>query len=199
MRTVYSNQHGRRPTRGIRPWLLIPKVMCVALFLGSLAAANFIWFTSRWTELDAADGHRLWTVNLIGSMMRFLTVPALLLAIGFGFALLLQHPRTFLRLRWLQLKLACVLVAIPASHFFLSSRLALLRAAAETAHDDRAAAVQFGCGLAISCIAFAGIVVLARLKPRLAQNWARAFPGNSTSSKLRSDQNVVDDVPADVR
>ena len=200
MGTLYTNQHGRRPTRGIRPWLFIPKLVSVAVFIGSLAAANFIWFTSRWTELDQADPRRLWTVNLIGDMMRLLTVPALLLAIAFGIALLLQHPRTFLRLRWVRFKLACLLVIIPASHFFLSSRLALLRSAAGSAHDGTAAATQFGLGLIVALISFVGIVVTARLKPRLGQNWARTFSAAvPTASRHRSDQNVTDDVPADVR
>jgi hypothetical protein len=78
-----SDRFGRRPTRGLRPWLLLPKLACVAIFIGSVAAACFVWFTSGWSALDPADPRRLWTVNLIGSVMRFLAVPALtLVAIG---------------------------------------------------------------------------------------------------------------------
>jgi uncharacterized membrane protein len=159
-----ANKFGRRPGRGIRPWLLLPKVLCVAVYLGSLASTLAIWLPTDFTP--PLSEPVLTTVRHASLLIRFVAVPALLLAIAFGVGLLLQHPREFLRMRWLRLKLALVVVTIPAAHLYLSTRLTLLRA------DDAQAAIharRFALGLGATLAASAAIVVLARLKPRLGQ------------------------------
>lgn len=169
------NRYGRRPGRGWRPWLLLPKVMAVQLYIGGLAAAITVWFGSGFSGLDKADPQRLWTINVVSRLMVWLVVPALLLALALGAGLFLQHPRQFIRMRWLLVKLASLAVLIPSAHLFLSSRLALLREAfMHQATDDRAAS-QFGWGLVAVLIGSLWVVVLGRLKPRLGQNWARAY------------------------
>jgi len=176
MPPTHTNQYGRKESRGYRPFLLIPKVIFVALYLGSLAAILAIWLASDFPSLAASDPRRLMLLDQISLLIMYLHIPLLLGALAFGAALFLQHPRVFLRLRWLQVKLLCLLILIPASHFFLASRFARL----EDPSADRAraatAATQFTVGLAITLAASIWIIILGRLKPHLGQNWAKAYP-----------------------
>lgn len=169
------NRFGRRPGRGIRPLLLLPKVVAVCIYVGALAGASVLWFTFHFSSLEPADPHRLLFLKQVSLLIRFVAVPALLAAVCFGVALLLQHPRQFLRMRWLRVKLISILIFIPSAHLFLSSRMALLRDAFSrgVAHDS--AARQFGLGLLAAVTVSIWIVVLGRLKPRLGQNWARSY------------------------
>lgn len=169
------NQFGRRGGRGLRPWLLLPKVLAVGVYMGVLASILVIWATSGWTSLDKADPRRIWLIEQTGTLVRWVLVPSLLAAIIPGAGLLLQHPGTFLRLRWMQVKLAGLLVLTPVAHLFLSSRLGMLREAFHSGIANDAAARQFTVGLAIALAGFALIMVLGRLKPRLGQNWARTY------------------------
>jgi len=168
-----TNRFGRRPGRGRRPFFLLPKLIAVALYLGSLAAILAIWLASDFPSLAPADPRRLMLLDQISLLIMYLHIPLLLGALAFGAALFLQHPRVFLRLRWLQVKLLCLLILIPASHFFLASRFARL----EDPSADRArAATQFTVGLALTLAASIWIIILGRLKPHLGQNWAKAYP-----------------------
>jgi hypothetical protein len=167
------NRYGRRPGRGWRPWLLLPKVMAVGLYTGGLAAAIVVWFGSGFSGLDKADPQRLWIINLIGRLMIWLVVPSLLLAILLGVGLFAQFPSQFIRMRWMLVKLASLAVLIPAAHLFLSSRLGLIRDAFMRQTTQEGAECQFGWGLVVTLMGSLWIVVLGRLKPRLGQNWAR--------------------------
>lgn len=169
------NIHGRKPGRGARPWLLLPKLIFVAFYLGGLAATVALWLISRFPALHPSDPKRLWTLNLVGNLLEFFVVPALLLAIIMGLALLLQMPRLFLRMRWMIVKLISLFLLIPASHFYLSSRLALLRQAFLNDTSDPTLERQFTWGLLAALAGSTWIVILARLKPRLGQNWARTY------------------------
>jgi len=171
----YANRFGRRGGRGIRPWLLVPKVIAVCIYIGSLASATAIWLASDFPALAPNDPHRLWVMNLVGRLVMYLVVPALLAAMAFGVALFLQHPRQFIRMRWLIVKLISLAILIPSAHAACSSRLAILRRAFEQSTADDAAAWQLAAGLLITLAASIWIVILGRLKPRLGQNWARTF------------------------
>lgn len=175
MGEVIENRFGRRPGRGLRPWLLMPKVIAVAIYLGTLAATLGIWLAGDLRAMDAADPRRLWTIEQVSWLTRFLTVPALLLAMALGASLLLQHPRQFLRMRWLQVKLLSIAIVIPSAHFYCSSRLAQLRQAAAMQQIDDVGATHLTCGLACALAGSIWIVILGRLKPRLGQNWARSY------------------------
>ncbi|MEX0777156.1 MAG: hypothetical protein WD042_15735 [Phycisphaeraceae bacterium] len=168
----------RSPTRGLRPWLLIPKVIAVGLFAGGLAAAAVLWFahSAELARFDKPRPQDLWLVNVLGTMFRYLIIPALLAAIVLGISLFLQHPRIFLRLRWLQVKLTIVLVMTPASHLWMSSRLGVLRQAYEGGATNAAAVAQLNLGFAVTLAWVVLVIVLGRLKPRLGQNWARSYP-----------------------
>lgn len=165
----YVNRFGRRPGRGIRPWLLLPKVIAAGLYLGGLAALLVVWTAGCAPDLPGIG--RLLAVRLI--------VPAAAAANVLGMALLLQHPRIFLRMRWMQVKLLSVAVLMPASHLFLASRLALMRDAGGTPDGAPGAASQFAWGLALALAGSIWVIVLGRLKPRLGRNPAARRNDNS--------------------
>jgi len=162
----YTNQFGRIGGRGLRPWLLLPKVIAFSIYIGGLATVLGILIVSRFTLLDIGDPHRTLVLDQVGRLMVFLVVPALLLAILFGVALLLQHPKVFLRMRWMQVKLVSLLILIPSSHFFCETRFMRLRAATDHATSDPASR-QLAFGLLIALAGSIWIVILGRLKPRL--------------------------------
>ena len=170
-----TNRFGRHPGRGRRPFFLLPKLIAVALFVGSLASILVIWFGSGFASLPPADPRRLLLLRLIGLLVRFLTVPALLAALLFGLALFLQHPRQFIRMRWLIVKLATLAILIPAAHLFLYTRMELLRDAFAHHTTNPTADSQFAYGFATVLAVSIFVVILGRLKPRLGQNWAQSY------------------------
>lgn len=177
----YTNRYGRRQTRGWRPWLLIPKVIAVGIYLGGLAAATAVWFAGDFNALAADDPKRLWLIGLIRTLSVGVIVPALISSMLLGVGLLLQHPRQFLRMRWLQVKLLVVAATVPAGHLMMSSTLQALRRATESGQPDDAAGTRLGLTLVALLIASCGIVLIGRLKPRLGQNWARAYQRSQES------------------
>lgn len=168
---TYTNVHGRRAGRGIRPWLLVPKSLAVGIFLGTLITTSSIWFTAK-TPTGTAQPVPQLVIEQVSFIFRFLTVPALITAMAFGIMLFLQHPAVFSRLRWWQTKIITLAIGVPAAHFFMSSRLAALRHAATTSTPNPTAEHQLTLGLLVIIAVTVWLIVLGRLKPRLGQNWA---------------------------
>jgi hypothetical protein len=160
------NRFGRKGGRGIRPWLLIPKVIAVMIYIGGLTAALGLWIGSDFSSFDLSDPRRKLVLDQVGHLMVFLVVPALLAAMGFGVALLLQHPAQFLRMRWLQVKLIGLVILIPLAHLFCRSRMVALRQATDAA-TNQALAHQLRWGLGLTLAGSIVVVILGRLKPRL--------------------------------
>ena len=174
---VAANVYGRRGGRGVRPWLLVPKVVAIALYLGGLAAVTFIWVGSNYNAIPLDDPRRQWVLNLVGRMMVFFVVPALLVVILLGVLLLLQHPRIYLRMRWLRVKLLLLALVIPFGHFWCRAQTLTLREPDAAAVEvQSAAARRLTFGLVGTLIGSVGIVVIGRLRPKLGQNWARDYP-----------------------
>jgi uncharacterized membrane protein len=169
MATVYVNRFGRKGGRGIRPWLLIPKVLAVCGYLGALIAMLSIWFGSDYANVPHGT-QRLWVLQTISILVRWVMIPCLLAAMALGLGLLLQIPRQLLRMRWMLVKLALLAIMVPTAHLVCSSAWRALRDAAVELRHDRAAERRFSVALSLTLVGSSLVVVLGRLKPRLGQN-----------------------------
>lgn len=175
-KTPVKNRHGRKPGRGIRPWLLLPKVVCVAMLVGGLAAVAAIVGPPRdWRpgELDAAHA-------AMSRVFRFVVIPGSIGTVLFGVALLFEHFSVFLRLRWLQVKVALAVIALATLHLAMRHQMhqiqdarSALRVEPVLPHEglSRGAAALWYTALAGET-ALLLIVVIGRHKPRLGQNRA---------------------------
>ena len=168
------NTHGRVAGRGIRPWLLVPKVLAVGAYFGSLLATTVVWFAYQDGPTTPPHQHGV-LIEQVSWMFRFIVVPALLMAMVMGIMLFLQHPQVFSRLRWWRVKILTLLIGVPTAHFYLSSRLSALRHAAADHLPNQAAHLQLGVGLVVVLLGSACVILLGRLKPRLGQNWAKTY------------------------
>lgn len=101
MDQTFTNKHGRQFTRGVRPYLLLPKVLCVAAYFGGLIAMLLV-----------DRPMRLHTI---------LVLPAGAGAVMFGALLLLMHRSLLIRMRWLQMKLLLVAIGLIGGHVWYAS------------------------------------------------------------------------------
>jgi hypothetical protein len=160
-----ANKFGRKPGRGARPWMLLPKVIAVGVFFGAVATAAMIFFRGPGDDMS----HAAW-VGLIADVFRFVAVPALIAAMLFGAMLFMQHPRLFLLQRWFQVKAALIVGGVPAGHLFMASRIHAYRTqATDQLHT------QIAVGLIVTLAWTACIIMLGRHKPKLGQNWAKVY------------------------
>jgi hypothetical protein len=173
--TTSVNIHGRHNGGGVRPLLIAAKVVTVALYIGGLAAATFIWVGSGYNAIPQGDPRRAWLINLVGRMMVFFVVPMLILAMLLGVALLLRQPRQFLRMRWLRVKLALLLILIPAGHFWCRTQTLTLRNPDSPVTAQGMAARRLSFGLTGTLAGSIVVVVIGRLKPRLGQQRGAGF------------------------
>jgi hypothetical protein len=160
---TYVNVHGRRPTRGLRPWLLIPKVLAVGAVLGMMLAMILATNAAHdFAQAGQGEGaaEYLWLVRRLFHLFieRGIGIAALL-----GILLFLQHRAVFLRQRWWQAKMAA-LACSGALSLWLAPRMGELNPASTPGAWKLVAAGQWGLiGLTIC------VIVLGRLKPRLGQ------------------------------
>jgi uncharacterized membrane protein len=170
-----ENGFGRKGGRGVRPWLLIPKVIAVAIYVGGLATVLGLWIVSDFASIPLGDPRRELVLRVVSRLMVFVVVAALLIAIALGIALFLQHPRIFARSRWFQVKAALIAFVIPVSHFYCRwcfTRLAHVTDAAINASLAR----QLTAGLIFALVGSCVIDIIGRLKPRCGQNPASLHP-----------------------
>jgi hypothetical protein len=102
MSTTYTNKHGRKQTRGARPYLLLPKVLCVGAYFGGLLAM-----------LVAEEA---------GEIHRVIVLPALGAAMLLGAGLLAMHGGILLKMRWLSTKLLLTMFGLVGGHIWFESR-----------------------------------------------------------------------------
>jgi uncharacterized membrane protein len=165
---AYLNKFGRKPGRGVRPWLLIPKIFGLITYVGGFCAVLVLWIASDFTSLELTDPRREMVLHQVSRILVFLIVPAALTTILFGVLLLLQHPRVFLSRRWMQVKLLAILTVIPTCHFYARSQYTQLKNATEKNISDSAAG-RFQTSIIAAIAGSAVVIVLGRLKPRLGQ------------------------------
>lgn len=171
------NKHGRRATRGIRPWLLIPKIIAIGGAVGGLFAT--IALLASASPSDIAQLRQL--VEDVSRLFRWVIVPSLIGCVAFGVMLFLQMPRIFLKLRWFQVKLATIVLTVPVLHVLGRTEMDRLKSAVSlpgAMSDDPLVVHHLQNMLTLTCVALAVVVlllVLGRVKPTLRQNWAKAY------------------------
>ncbi len=170
-----GNIYGRRAGRGVRPYLIVLKLLGVATFVGGLVAVLAVLCAMKegdvqsW-RLDAA------TVRLIFARV---VVPGLIAALVFGTLLASSMWRVVIRMRWFATKMVLVVVAVPVLHVYMSTRSAALRGALLQSPAGLQRAVVLRNQMIIGTVLALGFavaaVVLGRVKPRLGQDYARTF------------------------
>lgn len=175
------NIYGRRSGRGIRPWILIPKVLAVSLTVGGLAAAGMLVWRMGWGS--AGD----WPTEVARASLIFrrLFVPGIIASLGLGVLLWLQYPWIFLRQRWVQVKLGLIVVGLGSLHVLGRSTMLALKAAVAAGELARAGVLRqrlLGY-VAAAMVILVLVVILGRQKLRLGQNWARDYPGEKKAER----------------
>jgi len=178
----YVNVFGRKGGRGVRPWLLIPKLAAVAGYLGGVMAMAALGGMLR--EADPATAGGL--VKAAGAVFWLVLAPGAAAASLFGLGLLGLHGRALLSMRWLQVKLGLLVAGLPVVELVLLERLGrvrrlaepLLREPVERGAFDAASMRAEATGLMWASLGVGGllaaVVWLGRHKPRLGQNPAEA-------------------------
>lgn len=171
-----QNVHGRKWGRGIRPYLLLPKYVCVSIFLGGLVTT--LIHSTFMPAPATPEAWRAWSERFTFAYTRVI-VPALLGAMTMGVLLLTTHLRAFIRMRWFQAKLALVALGVPTLHFLMRARSSALRTHLTQPIPDPEQTASLAAGLRTGTalvIAWALILIfLGRIKPRLGQDYGRTF------------------------
>ena len=174
-RKTYPNVHGRRGGRGLRPILIVLKLICVAAFVGGLIVLLAAVIAAP-PPASPEDWQQ--RADLISRTFRRAIVPGVTGAEIAGILLFSSIWRTLLRMRWFQVKIVLVAVCMPALHLFMSGRSEKLHAILSATADPASAAEVHGHLLTGAVFALGlGIVllVLGRIKPRLGQDYGRTF------------------------
>lgn len=163
----YTNKHGRRPGRGLRPWVLIPKVLAVGALFGGFLSVSVLMHTHPPKTLEQWDT----LIEMVGTLFTRLIVPAVLCVVGLGILLLWMHWRAFLGMRWVCLKLVLLGVALPSLHLTGRWLIGQARLASQAGELDRVAALmgRFGLTIDLAVAALVVVIVIGRHKPRLGQ------------------------------
>ncbi len=178
------NIYGRRPGRGLRPYLIVLKLLSVACFVGGLVSVLAVLLASKPTNLD---GWRDQT-QIVERLYRDVAIPGLSSALVFGTLLFAGIWRAMLRMRWFITKMALIVAAVPMLHFYMRSRtLALNFVLAQPSPDLNQASRLWDqvTAATLAAIVFAvATVVLGRVKPRLGQDYGRTFLGGGHPARL---------------
>lgn len=172
----YRNIHGRRAGRGLRPILIVLKLLCVSVFIGGLVVvlAGFVLApqtrdAQAWREQAA----------LLSRYYAYAIVPGISGALVCGTLLAASFLRVIIQMRWFQVKIFVVAVAMPALHLYLRSRSGDLRDVLAQSSPDigRVAAIhsQIVDGMLVALGVAVVVLVLGRLKPRLGQDYGKTF------------------------
>jgi len=171
----YQNVHGRRWGRGARPYLLMAKIVFVAVFVGGLISLLTLVLIS---PLPATDEGRHIFADALHRAYAWLIVPSLAGAMIMGVALSASFWRAAVRMRWLQVKALLIVVCVPMLHVFMRKRSLTLQSLARADGTDTQVLANLRDEILIGTAAvlvFAVLVVLlGRLKPRLGQRYGRA-------------------------
>lgn len=168
MSESYANVHGRKGGRGLRPWLLIPKVLAVAGFLGSLASALACVMLMETNTLDQWRA----MVDAVESIIEKVMVPCAFATVGFGVALLALHWRALIRQRWMRVKAVLMAIGLPACHFWARGVFEFIEEQVERGGSPEGPTGALECfqmALATGIVLLITLIWLGRHKPRLGQ------------------------------
>ncbi len=168
----------RKPGRGMRPWFLIPKVIAVATYFGAAAVTATLWWQWIGCQPDdalLANEALAWQLQTIRQLFVEIAIPALCVCLLLGAILFFQHPKAFINMRWMRVKLLLLAVGLPMGHLVMASRLYHFRTAAVEGVIHANLKQQLNWGFAILLMGSILLVWLGRHKPRLKQNWAKTF------------------------
>jgi len=175
-----ANIYGRRWGRGVRPYLLMVKLVCVSAFLGGLmmVLALGVWYR-RSGSPDGGPGF----VWMTATAYRFVIVPGATGAVTMGVLLLASIWRVLIRMRWFVAKACLVIVGMPTLHLVMSSRVDQLERAVRGGTEPAVRVALEGrilLGTAAALVLGLVIAWLGRIKPRLGQDFGRTFAGKTT-------------------
>lgn len=177
------NIYGRRPGRGLRPYLIVLKILSVACFFGGLMAV--LAGVLLGAEPQDVDGWRQ-QVSVVHRIYSYVIIPGVAAALVLGTLLFSTIWQAMIRMRWFVVKMVLVLLAVPALHLYLRMRMLALKATLAQPHPDLSSAADLRDELiagTLLAIAFAvAAIILGRVKPRLGQDYGRTFgkPGGAS-------------------
>ena len=163
------NIFGRRGGRGMRPWLLLPKVLAIAVYFGGQVVVALLWLRGHWDQMDVTDPARRVLIEHLSIIFRSLLAPTLEVVALLGLGLLIMHGRALLKQRWLRAKLVILLFTVPPAHFYMSYQLGQLRIATIDQLQNHPANWRFTAGLVVVLGVSTLLIILGRLKPRLTR------------------------------
>ncbi|MHC5004473.1 MAG: hypothetical protein ACYTJ0_15275 [Planctomycetota bacterium] len=158
----------RRAGRGIRPWLLLAKLLGLTGFLGGLASMTAMGLLG-----PRPDSLAEW--QTVRALFRSMFFPCffggLMLTIAAGVALYLQHPGVFVRLRWFRLKVALLVLLTPVLHIWARTRMGAFDRALEVGRLDELPGRwdRVTTAFAVSLAAYLLVGAIGRIKPRLGE------------------------------
>ena len=180
-----TNQHGRKWGRGLRPWLLIPKVLCVAAGFGATLAAAACLLC-----VGAGDTHdQIVTMATLGLvLLDWIVCPSLVIAAALGVWLLVTHGFHLLRMRWLALKLIVIIGLMPWPMLGGRSQMLWLIETDPMCNSAYpAGGVRLGLvNLGGAVLLWIAIIWLGRHKPRLGQNIATVYQKRKMKEQITS-------------
>lgn len=169
------NQFGRRGGRGVRPYLIMLKIICVGLFLGGLA--SFLVLAAGRPIGDSLESWREFS-DLAHRMYGRLIVPGVIGAEVAGVLLTASIWGVMIRMRWFQLKMLILLIGCPGLHVFMVTRLTAFDEMLKGGFDEAVAVslrTQLLAGTAAAIVYALLMIWLGRIKPRLGQDYGRTF------------------------
>jgi len=171
----------RRRGRGIRPWLILVKFLGLVGFFGGLGALAALGL-----RCPAPDDQAGWL--LLRAAMRAIFWPCvfggLMVTVGAGIALWLQHPRVFLRMRWFRLKALLLLILLPLLHLRSRRGVQGFYDAIEAGRLEELPERWGGVtrGFLVAFVVMFVVAMIGRYKPRLGQRYGTAGGARPTGA-----------------
>jgi hypothetical protein len=122
--------------------------------------------------------------RLVEEVLFYVVDAGAVVATLFGTLLFVQHPHTFLRLRWWQVKMGSLLLGAPLINFYTLQWLGRLRQSAGLRDPWAIGHLEFAAAMAIGLAVW--LIVLGRLKPRLGKNWAKDYDAGGGNKEKRA-------------